>query len=76
MKVQRGWKSMETAIPEGNRVFYNFVRPHMALDEQTPAQAAGIDLKLDGNKWMALIQNASRDKSEDLAKGTMQTKHT
>jgi transposase-like protein len=31
-KVQRGWKSMQTAMPEGNRVFYNFVRPHMALD--------------------------------------------
>ena len=60
VKVQRGWKSMGTAIPEGNRVFYNFVRPHMALDEQTPAQAAGIDLGLDGNKWMELIRIASR----------------
>jgi transposase-like protein len=48
-KVQRGWKSMKTAIPEGHRIHYNYVRPHMALDEQTPAQAAGIDLKLDGN---------------------------
>ncbi len=57
--VQRGWKSMGSAIPEGNRVFYNFVRPHMALDEQTPAQAAGIDLKLDGNKWMELIRQAT-----------------
>lgn len=59
VKVQRGWKSMRTAIPEGNRVFYNFVRPHMALDEQTPAQAAGIGLKLDGNKWMELIRQAT-----------------
>jgi transposase-like protein len=41
-KVQRGWKSMKTSIPEGHRVFYNFLRPHMALDEQTPAQAAGL----------------------------------
>jgi len=40
-------KGTRRAILEGNRLFYNFVKPHMALDEQTPAQAAGIDLKLD-----------------------------
>ncbi len=59
-KVQRGWKSMETAIPEGNRIFYNFIRPHMALEEQTPAQAAGINLELEGNKWMQLIKMATK----------------
>lgn len=59
-KVQRGWKSMATSIPEGNRVFYNFVRPHMALDGQTPAEAAGIDLNLEGNRWMQLIKAASK----------------
>ena len=37
-KVQRGWKSMQTAMAEGNRIFYNFVRLHMALDGQTPAR--------------------------------------
>ena len=58
-KVQRGWKSMETSIPEGNRIFYNFVRPHMSLDGQTPAEAAGIDLNLEGNRWMQLIKAAS-----------------
>jgi hypothetical protein len=41
-KVQRGWKSMQTPMPEGNHIFYNFVRPHMALDGQTPAEAAGM----------------------------------
>ncbi len=44
---------------KAKRLFYNFVRPHMALDEQTPAQAAGIDIKLDGNKWMELIRQAT-----------------
>jgi hypothetical protein len=58
-KVQRGWKSMNTAIPEGNRIFYNFIRPHMALEGQTPAQAAGIDLNLEGNRWMELIRLAN-----------------
>jgi len=60
-KVQRGWKSMKSAIPEGHRIFYNFMRPHMALDGQTPAQAAGINLKLDGNRWMALIRACTQD---------------
>jgi transposase-like protein len=65
VKVQRGLKSMGSAIPEGNRLFYNFVRPHMALDEQTPAQVAGIDLKLDGNKWMELIRQATPKRKTD-----------
>lgn len=60
-KVQRGWKSMQSAIPEGNRIFYNYLRPHMALEGQTPAQVAGINLKLDGkgNRWMELIKLAT-----------------
>lgn len=49
---------METAIPEGNRIFYNFIRPHMALEGQTPAEAAGINLELEANKWMQLIRMA------------------
>lgn len=50
-------------MPEGNRVFYNFVRPHMALDGQTPAEAAGIDLNLEGNRWMQLIRAAKASQS-------------
>jgi transposase-like protein len=57
VKVQRGWKSMKTAIPEGQRIQYNFVRPHMALDGQTPAQAAGIGVE-GKNKWMQLLKKA------------------
>ncbi len=63
VKVQRGWKSMDSAIPEGHRIFYNFLRPHMALGKQTPAQAAGIDLGLDGNKRMELISRAAQEKT-------------
>lgn len=69
-KVQRGWKSMQTAIPEGNRIFYNFVRPHMALEEQTPAQAAGINLELGENKWMALIKMATKAYPKDATPDT------
>lgn len=42
---------------EGNRIYYNFIKPHSALDGQTPAQKAGIGV--DGqNKWMELLTNA------------------
>jgi putative transposase len=34
VKVQRGWKSHKSAIAEGKRINYNFVKPHMALDGQ------------------------------------------
>ena len=56
VKVQRGWKPYKTPLAEGMRVHYNFVRPHMVLDGQTPAEAAGIDLNLEGNRWMQLIK--------------------
>ena len=57
VKVQRGWKSMRTPLAEGQRIQYNFVRPHMALDGQTPAQAAGVGLG-GKNKWMEMLREA------------------
>jgi transposase-like protein len=51
VKVQRGWKSMKTQLAEGQRIHYNFVKPHVALDGQTPAQVAGIGIE-GRNKWM------------------------
>jgi len=38
------------------RVIYNFVNPHQELEERTPAEEAGIDLELGGNKLMSLIE--------------------
>ncbi|MDG6995281.1 MAG: IS1/IS6 family transposase [Nitrososphaerota archaeon] len=57
LKVQRGWKSMETQIPEGFRIHYNFVKPHEALEGMTPAQRAGIGL-YSKNKWLELLEQA------------------
>ena len=56
-KVQRGWKSMETPISEGQRIHYNFVKPHMAIEGQTPAQTAGIGVNAN-NKWAELLKRA------------------
>jgi hypothetical protein len=48
-------------VPSGMRIYHNFVKPHMALHGKTPAEAA--DIKVEGeNKWLTLIQNASKRK--------------
>jgi hypothetical protein len=57
VKVQRGWKSMQTQIAEGQRIHYNFVKPHQALNGQTPGQVAGVGVE-GGNKWMELLKKA------------------
>ena len=57
VKVQRGWKTMKTPLAEGMRLQYNFVKPHQALEGQTPAQRAGIGVQ--GNKWMELLKRAT-----------------
>ena len=63
-KVMRGMDHDESAerLLKSERLYYNYLRPHMALKGKTPAEKAGIDLKLEGNKWEALIKQASRVK--------------
>jgi len=61
-KVFRGLKRTDTPILKGYQIYHNFVRPHEALKGKTPADLAGI--KVHGeNKWLTLIQNASKDAS-------------
>lgn len=64
VKVQRGWKAWDTPLAEGQRIYYNFIRPHQALNSKTPPEAAGIHLGLTGNRWIRLIQIASRTTGE------------
>ncbi|AIC16142.1 integrase core domain-containing protein [Nitrososphaera viennensis] len=59
VKVQRGRKTVRTSLAEGNRIQYNFVKPHMALGGQTPAQVAGLDVK----GWKELLERAILEKS-------------
>ena len=60
-KVMRGLEDEPTAqtIIDGFRIYYNFIRPHMALDGETPAEKAGIS-KLEKNKWFNLIKKATK----------------
>jgi hypothetical protein len=57
VKVQRGWKTMKTQLAEGQRIQYNFVKPHAGLDGQTPAQVAGVGVE-GKNKWLAMLTEA------------------
>ncbi len=48
---------MKTPLAEGARIHYNFVKPHQALDGQTPAQVAGVGIQ-GQNKWLAMLEEA------------------
>jgi len=53
----RGIKVDDTPIIPMNRIYYNFIRPHSALDGKTPAEAAGVGI--DGeNKWRGLLDKS------------------
>lgn len=57
-KVVRGVKKKDSVIFDGYQLFHNYIRPHSALEGQTPAEKVGIKIK--GNdKWKTLIERAS-----------------
>lgn len=58
-KVMRGLKKEDTPILKGYQIYHNYLRPHEALDGKTPAEACGITVE-GKNKWLTLIQNASK----------------
>jgi hypothetical protein len=58
-KVMRGLKKPDTPILTGYQLFHNYIRPHEGLNGKTPAEATGIRIEGE-NKWMTIIQNASR----------------
>jgi transposase-like protein len=61
-KVMRGLDDEQTAqtAMDGLRIYYNFLRPHMALDGKTPAQKARIADSLKPENWLSLIKKASQ----------------
>jgi len=64
-KTQRGLKELPQSriFIEGFKNYYNFIRPHQALNGKTPAEIAGINLNLDGNKWMNIIKESIENKN-------------
>jgi hypothetical protein len=53
----RIFPKIQTPIAEGQRIHYNFVKPHQALEGQTPAERAGIGVEA-RNKWLAMLTKA------------------
>jgi len=58
-KVFRGLKKVDSSAITGIKLYHNYIRPHMSLDGDTPADRSGIEIKGD-NKWLTIIQNASK----------------
>ena len=55
---------MKTPLAEGARIHYNFVKPHSALEGQTPAERAGIGLN-ERDKWLVLLKGAMKELDRD-----------
>ena len=65
-KTMRGLKRTDTPILTGYQIVHNYIRAHEGLEGKTPAEACGINLE-GKNKWMTLIQNATREQSRKLS---------
>lgn len=55
-KVMRGLKTLESmnAFLQGWIIHYNYFRPHLSLQDRTPAQVAGINFPY--RNWKELIE--------------------
>jgi len=63
-KVMRGIKIKSTPIVEGHRLYYNFIKPHEALNGKTPSEEAGITIE--GNdKWLTLMRTAIKNQKKN-----------
>ena len=49
---------MTSEIAEGQRIHCNFIKPHQALEGQTPAERAGLVAE-GKNKWLNLMKAAT-----------------
>jgi len=56
-KIVRGIKKDSSSIIKGMQIHHNFIRPHQGLNDDTPADRAGIRIQ-GNNKWKTIIQNA------------------
>ncbi len=54
----RDLKIDDTTVLKGYQIYHNYIRPHEALKDKTPAEACGITIE-GKNKWITLIENAS-----------------
>ena len=57
-KCMRSLKREDSPILTGMQIFHNYVRPHKALDGESPCERAGITVQGE-NRWLTLIQNGA-----------------
>ena len=57
-KTQRGLEKEDSIFFKGHQLYYNFIRPHQALNNYTPAHFANIYLNLGKNKWLNLLEKS------------------
>jgi transposase-like protein/DNA-directed RNA polymerase subunit M/transcription elongation factor TFIIS len=57
-KIMRSFDSSMGAgeFAAGMQTYYNYIRPHQGIGGLTPAQMAGIEIDLTGNRWMKMIE--------------------
>ena len=62
-KVMRGLDDEATAqtMMDGLQIYYNFLRPHMALNGKTPAQEAKLVGVAEKINWGSLIKKATKN---------------
>jgi len=62
-KVMRALDSKKTSANMADywKLYYNFLRGHMALDGKTPSEMTGIDLNLGDKKWENLLMEAIKN---------------
>ena len=72
-KVIRGLKSEKTAnvYMDNWRTYYNFVKPHMSFNGQTPSEVAGISIGNERNKWLSLLILSREDKKAQQPNATV-----
>ena len=69
-KVMRGMKKKETAmvLMEGLKNYYNFLRPHMGIENETPAKKANLNLELGRNRWLSIIRKEALNRRKRAGK--------
>jgi transposase-like protein len=63
-KTQRGLEKEDSAFILGHQLYYNFIRPHQALNNYTPAHFANIYLNLGDKKWKNLLLQSVKNQRE------------
>ncbi len=63
-KTQRGLEKQDSVFIKGHQLYYNFIRPHQALNDYTPAHFANIYLGLEDKKWENLLMQSIKNQKE------------